>query len=107
MTLSSYQIERLLQRLKRVIGWPSASVPSERDRVQVSRVTRQHLKTRGGPQGQASKVARVGGGLREQSKRHPVIEAERERRAGSFMEPPYPQEPPPNRIPRLRREGDV
>lgn len=34
----------------------------------------------------------------------PAVAEEIERRAGSFMNPAYPEEPPPGRIPRLRRE---
>jgi len=79
MSLSTYQLERFLDRLRRFRGW--LAHPGE------SRLTR-------------PRVDRV----REDKTYPPQVENERERRAGSFMNPPYPHPPNSPRIPKLRRD---
>ena len=109
MAFSSYQIERLIDRLRRWITGPFPESSRNSDPVRF---------TQGGTeQGRISDRATVSHTGRSQSVRRsgvraiaegnpypPLVEEERERRAGSFMTPPYPENPPPSHIPKLHRE---
>lgn len=115
MAATSYQMERLLDRLRRLRGWfaGSAHRPSARaDPVQVTKLAWERARAVAGPpagtprqSGPPAGTPRQGGiaGVAEPGRYPPLVEAERERRAGSFMRPPYPEQPPASHIPRLRR----
>ena len=106
MRYSSYQMERLLDRLRTLSDWlsgPSYKRWRGSDSVRISRAARASSQppsrnaARAGPM-QGSAAATVG----DDRRFVPVVEAERERRAGSFMRPPYPDEPGPT-IPKVER----
>ena len=86
MAFSSYQIERLISRLRRWIAGPFPGRTHSPDSVST---------TPGGSGGMApGPRAGPGGGLKaiaETGQYGAVVEAERERRSGSFMDPPYPE----------------
>lgn len=102
MGTSSFQIERLIDRLRRLgrwLGWPAPGPRAESDPVQAGtaartaarlRALREELTGRGGRPPQPSLNA-----VREDERYPPRTESERERRAGSFMRPPYTPEPAP------------
>jgi hypothetical protein len=114
MPVSSYQVERLLDRLRRLGGW--ATWPAYRrwrgaDPVRLSRAAHAAqpeptpdppLAPRPVPPLAPRPVPPLAA-VRDGRRYPPVVEQERERRAGSFMEPPYPDPPPPGHIPKLGR----
>lgn len=105
MTASSYQVERLLERLRQArewLPWPAYRRWSGQDPVHMSPAAEEavarmpsHPPGAGRPPSLAS--------VRDGRRYAPVVEEERERRAGSFMAPPYPEPPLPGRIPKLPR----
>jgi hypothetical protein len=110
MTPSSYQVERLLEHLRRLgdwLAWPAFPRVGGGDPVRMSRAGVRAAReaepvppaARRGPR--PPSLAAV----RDAQRYAPVVEAERERRAGSFMRPPYPDEPPPTRIPKLAAQA--
>lgn len=104
MPVSSYQVERLLDRLRRLGGWvpwPAYRRWRGADPVRLSRAAHaaQPEPEPALAPGPVPPLAAVRDGRRYP----PVVEQERERRAGSFMEPPYPDPPPPGHIPKLGR----
>ncbi len=97
MRYSSYQIERLLERLRQWLGQPAPR--RWHDPVRVSRrgaTAAARLERTEPPPPLASLAA-----VRDRQRRPPAVEYEQERRAGSFLEPPYPETPAPP-IPRAR-----
>jgi hypothetical protein len=105
MLYSSYQVERLLEHLRRFsrwLAWPAHKPWNGGDPVHVSRAA--HPSDR---DEQAAPAGRPAGALppmldtvRDARRFAPVVEQERERRAGSFMQPPYPDEPPASHVPK-------
>lgn len=105
MAATSYQMERLLDRLRRLRGWfaGSAHRPSARaDPVQVTPLAWKRARAVAGPPAGRPRQGGIAG-VAEPGRYPPLVEAERERRAGSFMRPPYPDQPPASHIPRLQR----
>lgn len=109
MAFSSYQIERLISRLRRWIAGPFPGRSHAPDPVR----TTPGVGRGGGaddPLSSRRPGAGRGGGLKaiaETRQYGAVVEAERERRAGSFMDPPYPESPEQigiPRIPKLKRD---
>lgn len=97
---SSYQMERLLDRLRRLrdwLPWPAGRRWAGADPVRLSAAARERAAPAAPPGGPPSVEA-----VRDRTAYPPRVEAERERRAGSFMEPPYPDEPLPE-IPKVER----
>lgn len=107
MSQSSYQVERLIEHLRRLgdwLSWPAYRRWRGEDPVRLSRAARQSTPAAGGGAVRArSSAPATLEGVRELRRYAPEVEAERERRAGMFMEPPYPDEPPPSHIPKLER----
>ena len=119
MAFSSYQIERLIRRLRR---WIAGPFPGRRHAPDPVRTTPEGgsggavaSRSRQGAaddpiSGRSAGPGRGGGGLKslaETRRYEAVVEAERERRAGSFMDPPYPESPEDigiPRIPKLKRD---
>jgi len=111
MGYSSFQMERLLARVRRATGW--LNWPAHRrwegaDRVQVSREAEAQAaavaaENARAAEAQALPTQAVPGDVRDRTTRPALVEQERERRAGSFMEPPYPAEPPADRVPKRPR----
>jgi hypothetical protein len=112
MAFSSYQMERLLDRLRRWRGWFDGTLrgaPLLPERVRLTPAALERAGARGGA-GPASSARADGPGVAggdllrrvgEQEPYPPEVEAERERRAGSFMNPPYPESGRASSIPRL------
>ncbi|MDH5751606.1 MAG: hypothetical protein OEZ59_04245 [Deltaproteobacteria bacterium] len=98
MTMSTYQMDRLLQRLRRWFAWPQGGGSGEIDKVVISGSGNRNRQDRSAGSGPARAASEV----KETGQRHQSVEAELERRAGSFMKPPYPGSPPSSRIPRLK-----
>ena len=107
MAFSSYQIERLIRRLRRWIAGPFPGRAHAPDPVRTTPGSAREAPTLPPPSGGG---AGRGGGLKaiaESRQYGTVVEAERERRAGSFMDPPYPESLEQiglTRIPKLKRE---
>jgi hypothetical protein len=107
MAHSSYQVERLLDRLRRArdwLPWPTYRRWGAADSVRVSAAAERAVQE--AAQAPAALVVATPrppslAAVRDARRFAPVVEEERERRAGSFMRPPYPDEPPPPHIPRL------
>lgn len=103
MPFSSYQVERLIQRLRRRRGWLPGRTPRpvERDRVRLS------PRARHPGEGTQQPTAPVDPRLVEAGPAEPpVVSTELERRAGLFMQPPCPPPQAPPRVFRLlRRRG--
>jgi hypothetical protein len=104
MSYSSYQMQRLLERLRILSEWLNGPVYRRwrgEDPVRVSRAGRQSAQAAGSGGPPASSAAAPGlAAVRDPRRLQPLVEEERERRAGSFMQPPYPDEPPPAHIPK-------
>jgi hypothetical protein len=106
MAHSSYQVERLIDRLRRLsdwLTWPAYRRWRGEDPVRVSRAAREAAPPSAPPRAEWPSLAAV----RDWRRYPPQVEAERERRAGTFMRPPYvpfTEEAPAPRIPRLERE---
>lgn len=98
MTTSGYQVQRLIARLRDWLGAEQSAQPAPPDPVRLSGAGRREAASGGGRPPSA-----VRSGLWEQQERPPAVERERERRAGSFMRPPYPDPPSPSHIPKLRK----
>lgn len=104
MAFSSYQIEQLIDRLRRWLGGDYSPSESEPDPVRVTArgvaLSREREAPAGSAgRGQAPSLARIA-----DVAQHPAeVEREGERRAGSFMKPPYPDPPWPPHIPKLKR----
>ena len=111
MTQSSYQVQRLLARLRRLgrwLTWPAHRPWAGVDAVQTTAAAKQAahaaadaVAERGGS-GRSAVLPSVAA-VRDPDRYEAVVEAERERRAGSFMQPPYPPDLPAERIPKLPR----
>ena len=101
MRYSTYQAERLLDRLRgwcTWLVWPAHTRWRGADPVRLSRDARQGAPAAPPPPRAAGPASLTA--LREREPLDVDVEAERERRAGSFLEPPYPDERPPSRIPK-------
>ncbi|MDH4248756.1 MAG: hypothetical protein OEW39_13175 [Deltaproteobacteria bacterium] len=100
MLVSSFQMERVLHRLARWIGWPRGSAPRGGDPVTKSAGVLLRAPGKIPPRLKHGPITpkRMGG-------RHPAVLEEVERRAGSFMEPPYPPSPRPSHVPRLKAKA--
>ena len=96
MPASSYQMEWLLHRLRRWMGYPVTGPQGAGDRLSVSGASR----AKG--HGLQPPPRRRGEAVRDAHLRPPPVEDELERRAGSFMRPPYPQPPLASKVPLLR-----
>lgn len=104
MTASSYQMERLLDRLRRVREWlprPAYRRWGGMDPVRTSPAAEEAAEAVH-PSAPAAPRAPSLAAVREGRRYAPAVEEERERRAGSFMEPP-PEAPLPRPIPKLPR----
>lgn len=110
MIYSSYQVERLIDRLRRLsdwLPWPAYRRWRGAERVRIRRVAAEAAEAARGVRAGAAppaagpppSVAAVRAGRRYP----PLVEEERERRAGSFMRPPYPDASPSPHIPRTPR----
>lgn len=123
MAFSSYQIERVIRRLRRWIVGPFPGRSHAPDPVRGTPVAARDgaregaaddpLSSRPGGAGHSgtghSGTGHSGGlkAIAETREYPPVVQAERERRAGSFLHPPYPETPEQiglPRIPKLKRE---
>lgn len=118
MAFSSYQVERLISHLKRWITGPFPGRSHVPDPVRTTPTRPRNGAPEGvagdppsSPGGGAGRAgAGRGGGLKAiaETRQYPaVVEAERERRAGIFMDPPYPESPEQigiPRIPKLKRD---
>jgi len=108
MPLTGFQVERVLERLRalrrRALGDGPPRTPT--DPVRVSPEAEQRAEqaapapTPPSAHGQGLPVD-----VRDEAPRDPVVTYELERRAGSFMMPPYVPRPRPASIPRLPRGG--
>ena len=98
MEVSTYQMERLLQRLSRWVHWPARRTNNGEDRYSPSGEAHDRRQTKPLPRLRPSVSAAP-----EPPPRPPLVAEELERRAGSFMKPPYPQPPKPSHVPRLRK----
>lgn len=107
MNASSYQIERLLRRLQAWLGGPERGASVAPERVVLTPEARAQAQPGEEPAGPAPgpEEAPVSpADLADRRAHPPVVEEELERRAGTFMEPPYPETPPGSRVPKLARE---
>ena len=100
MEVSTYQMERLLRRLTRWVHWPARRTQSGEDRYSPSGEVRERSQAKPPP-----RLRPTASAAPEPTPRPPVVAEELERRAGSFMKPPYPQPPRPSHVPRLRKAG--
>lgn len=105
MAISSYQIGRLLSRLREWHHGPRrlAALP---ERVSLSADGAMHLDSRSPSSHTFDEVLQAAGGAPtahhvSEAKSYPgPVDYELERRAGSFMNPPYPSFGPPSSIPK-------
>ncbi|HKI99374.1 MAG TPA: hypothetical protein VKB51_12955 [bacterium] len=109
MIYSSYQVERLLERLRRARGWlpwPAYQRWGGMDPVRMSRAAAQAGRDAeaAGPVAVPPLRPPALAAVRDARRFAPLVEAERERRAGSFMRPPYPDESPAPHIPKIERK---
>ncbi len=108
MTVSSYQVELLVRRFRRWMDWaagPLPAPPDQEEAVELSdtgRAWAQESSTVTPRQGSGPDVSNPAL-VADRRVRAPAVEAELERRAGSFLRPPLPNPPEHNPIPRLRR----
>ncbi len=105
MIYSSYQVERLIDRLRRVsdwLPWPAYGRWRGADRVRIRRAAAEAERAaRGGAAAPAPGPVPSVAAVRAARLYPPLVEEEQERRAGSFMHPPYPDPPPGPHIPRM------
>ncbi len=113
--ISGYQVEWLINQRRRWLGlvrmvergWRSLG-----DRVELSIEGSEQARRLPGRPPRLVKVPRSRTGdvgpadLAERESRGPVVDYELERRAGSFLRPPYPSFPSPAKIPRVRRKEE-
>lgn len=109
MSFSSYQVEQLISRFKRWLAGPFPKRVHNADRVSLTPAAGEEsggsARHRGGAGAGRLSVVRA---IAEKRPFPPGVEAERERRAGSFMHPPYPESPEEIGIlpiPKLRRKA--
>ena len=105
MNYSTYQMQRLIGRLRRMgrwLAWPAWPVDLGPDAVRASAAAR----AAAGDTATAGRAAAppAVGAVRAQAQHDPRVELERERRAGSFMQPPYAPDPPAPPIPKRPRQ---
>ena len=107
MSISGYQIGRMLMRLRQWHQGPKRS-PAPSDRVVLSHAGESQSLTRPAAGAAFSDVLRqvarpIPPAVAEQRNHPAVVNEELERRAGSFMVPPYLPQPAVSRIPRIKR----
>lgn len=105
MTASSFQMERLLDRLRQArewLPWPAYRSRRVSDPVRMSPAAEQAAESLRA-QGVSAPAPLSMAAVRDLRQYAPAVEEERERRAGSFMEPPFPETPPPGHIPKRPR----
>jgi hypothetical protein len=109
MIYSSYQVERLIDRLRQLgdwLPWPAYQRWRGMDRVRIRRAAAEAARAaRGEPGGPRRRAPPSVAAVRAGRRYAPLVEEEQERRAGSFMQPPYPDDAPAQRIPRVSREA--
>lgn len=104
MAYSSYQVERVIERLRQLrdwLPWPAHRRWRGEDPVRVSAAARRAADAAREERGAGPVPPPAVEAVRERHRYPPAVERERERRAGSFMEPPYPDEP----LPPIPRRG--
>jgi len=104
MGVSSYQMERVLSRLAEWFHWPGVRSPSEGAPLNVSPEARDYAqKLQREQKARGARTRAQAPSSAERKDLPPVVTEEIERRAGSFMKPPFPSSPRPSHVPRLRK----
>ncbi|MCZ6729913.1 MAG: hypothetical protein O7C61_09400 [SAR324 cluster bacterium] len=106
MAISSYQVEWLIHQRRRwrgLLRMVERALLSGGDRVQMSEEADQRTAQQAPkPRRKAPETEIWPVDLADSTVYPPAVAYELERRAGSFMQPKYPHDPPPAGIPRLK-----
>ena len=104
MGVSTYQMERVLSRLAEWFHWPGVRSSNEGAPLNVSPEARAYAQNlQGEPKAQGIRTRPRVPSSTAGKDLPPVVTEEIERRAGSFMKPPFPTSPRPSHVPRLRK----